>query len=165
MAQARTEINEGDASFDKLPLFFEARKESNLRTAAEIEMEDCNFSMAFICPGQCARAWSHCPKIIALDWTHGTSAFNGVMLDATALDGDSKSFQSRWFAQSQCNQSWRFFVRHLADALDINDTPLTVISDRCKGIDNGVSEFLKELPIHTARFTSGRTLCNLENGR
>ena len=38
--------------------------------------------------------------------------------------------------------SWRFFVQRLADALNIRDTTLTVISDRCKGIDNAVSEFL-----------------------
>ena len=100
--------------------------------------------MAFLCPGPCARAWSHCPNIIALDGTHGTSAFNGVVLVVgTAMDGAGQIFPiALGFAPSECNQSWRFFVRHLADALDIHDAPLTVISDRCKGIDNCVSEFL-----------------------
>ena len=46
------------------------------------------------------------------------------------------------FAPSESNGSWRFFVQRLADAQGIHDTPLTVISDRCKGLDNGVSEFL-----------------------
>ena len=43
MAQARTEINEEEASFDKLPGFFEALKEATPGTVAEIEMEYGNF--------------------------------------------------------------------------------------------------------------------------
>ena len=42
-AQARTEINEEEASFDKLPGFFEALKEANPGTVAEIEMEYGHF--------------------------------------------------------------------------------------------------------------------------
>ena len=99
--------------------------------------------MAFISPGPCARAWSNCPKIIALDGTFGTSRYKGVVLVATALDGAGQIFPvAIGFAPSESNESWRFFVQRLADALDIRDTPVTVISDRCKGLDNGVSEFL-----------------------
>ena len=62
---------------------------------------------------------------------------------ATALDGAGQIFPiALVFASSETSDSWRFFVQHLANALDIRDTPLTVISDRCKGIDNAVTEFL-----------------------
>ena len=91
-----------------------------------------------LCP-----AWSHCPKIIALDGTHGTSSYKGVVLVATAMDGAGKIFPiAIGFAPSETNVSWHFFVGLLADSLNIHDTPLTVISDRCKGIDNAVSELL-----------------------
>ena len=100
--------------------------------------------MAFPCPGPCARAWSHCPKIIALDRTPGKSAYKGVVLVATAMDGAGQIFPiALGFAPSETNVSWRFFVQRLADALNIRETPLTIISDRCKGIDNGVSKFLQ----------------------
>ena len=115
--------------------------------------------MAFLCPGPCARAWSHCPRIIALDGTHGTSAFQGVVLLATAMDGAGQIFPlAIGFAPSECNESWRFFVRNLADALNIRDTPLTVISDRCKGIDNGVSEFLPRAAHSYCAFHIGQNM-------
>ena len=75
-----------EASFDMLPGLFEALKKQNPGTVTEIVMSEGRFKMAFLCPGPCARAWSHCPRIIALDGTHWTSAFKGVVLLATAMD-------------------------------------------------------------------------------
>ena len=143
VAKARKMHDDEDASFDKLPGLFQALREQNPGTVAEIVTERDRFVMAFLCPGPCAQAWRHCPKIIALDGTHGKSAFKGVLLVATALDGAGQIFPiAIGFAPSETNVSWSFFVQHLADALNIRETPLTIISDRCKGIDNGVSEFL-----------------------
>ena len=143
LAKARMDRDDNEASFDMLPGLFEALKDQNPGTVAEIAMEEGRFVMAFLCPGPCARAWTHCPKIIALDGGHGTSAYKGVVLMATAMDGAGQIFPiALGFAPSETNDSWRYFVRHLADALGIHDTPLTVISDRCKGIDNGVAEYL-----------------------
>ena len=144
IAKSRMEINKEDASFDKLQGFFQALKEANPGTVAEIETVDSHFSMAFLCPGPCARAWTHCPKITALDGTHWTSPFNGVVVVATAMDGEGQFFPIAFgFSQYECNQSWLFFVQHLANAPNIHDTPPTMISDPCKGIDSGVSEFLQ----------------------
>ena len=143
VAKARKDQEEEDASFDKIPGLFQALKDQNPGTVAEILTEDGRFKMAFLCPGPCARAWSHCPKIIALDGTHGTSSHRGVVLVATAMDGAGQIFPiAIGFAPSETNVSWHFFVGLLADSLNIHDTPLTVISDRCKGIDNAVSELL-----------------------
>ena len=62
---------------------------------------------------------------------------------ATPLDGDGQTFPiALGFAPSESNESRRFFVQHLADAMGIHETPIAVIWDRCKGIDNGVSDFL-----------------------
>ena len=143
MSEAKKDNDDEDACFEKLPRLFEALKRQNPGTVAEIDMEEGRLSMAFLCPGPCARAWSHCPKIIALDGTHGSSMYQGVILIATAMDGAGQIFPIAFcFAPSETNKSWRFFIRLLADALHIRDTPLAVISDRCKGIDNAVSAFL-----------------------
>ena len=143
VSKARRLHEEEEGSFDKLPGLFQALMEQNPGTVADIKSEDGRLVMAFLCSGPCARAWSHCPKMIALDGTHGISAYKGVVLLATAMDGVGQIFPiALGFAPSESNESWRFFVRHLAEALNIQDTPVTVISDRCKGIDNGVSEFL-----------------------
>ena len=143
VANARKIIDDDEASFDKLPGLFEALREQNEGTVTDIAMEEGRLTMAFLCPGPCARAWSHCPKFIALDGAHGSSLYKGVLLVATALDGAGQIFPiAVGFAQSETNDSWRFFVRNLADTLNIRETPLTVISDRCKGIDNAVSDLL-----------------------
>ena len=141
--KARADRDAEEASFDKLPGLFQALADENPGTVTDIVMEEGRLKMAFLCPGPCVRAWSNCPKIIALDGTHGSSAFGGVVLVATALDGAGQIFPiAIGFVPSETNVAWRFFVRHLADALGIHNTPLAVISDRCKGIDKGVSEFL-----------------------
>ena len=143
VAEARKDKDEKDASFDKLPGLFQVLKEQNPGTVAEIETEEGRLKMAFLCPGPCARAWTHCTKLIALDGTFGTSMYNGVVLIASALDGAGQIFPIAFaFAPSESTESWRFFVQHLADALNIRETPLTVISDRCKGIDAAVAEVL-----------------------
>ena len=143
MSKARKERDDEDAAFNKLPGLFRALSEQNPGTVADIVMEKGRLKMAFLCPGPCVQAWAHCPKIIALDGTHGSSAYQGIVLVATALDGAGQIFPiAIGFAPSETNESWRFFVEHLANALGIHDTPLTVISDRCKGLNNGVADFL-----------------------
>ena len=63
-------------------------------------------------------------KIMALDGTHGSSLYQGVILVATAMDGAGQIFTLAFcFAPSETNNSWRFFVRNIADALHIRDTP------------------------------------------
>ena len=143
VTKAKEEQDAEEVSIEKLPGMFQALAEQNPGTVSDIVVEDGRLKMAFLCPGPCARAWTHCPRIIALDGTHGSSACKGVVLVATALDGAGQIFPiALGFAPSETNVAWRFFVEHLADALNIRDTPLTVISDRCKGIDKGVTEFL-----------------------
>ena len=86
VAKAKRDHEDEEASFDKLPGLFQALREQNPGTVAEIVMEDGRFKMAFLCPGPCARAWSHCPKIVALDGTHGKSAHKGVVLVPMAME-------------------------------------------------------------------------------
>ena len=70
VAQAKKDHEDEEASFDKLIGLFQALREQNPGTVAEIAMDDGRFEKAFLCPGSCARAWSHCPKLIAVDGTH-----------------------------------------------------------------------------------------------
>ena len=143
VARAKKDHEDEEASFDKLIGLFQALREQNPGTVAEIAMDDGRFEKAFLCPGSCARAWSHCPKLIAVDGTHGKSAYKGVVLVATAMDGAGQIFPVAFgFVSSESNDSCRFFVEHLADALNIGDSLMTVLSDRCKGIDNAVTELL-----------------------
>ena len=63
MYNARSEKEDEDAAFDKLPGFFRALQAMNERTVAEIAVDDGRFSMAFMCPGPLAEAFTHCPKL------------------------------------------------------------------------------------------------------
>ena len=95
LSSAHVQKEHEDASFDKLPGLLMALAEANPGTATDIVVDrDGRFSMAFICPGPCARAWSHCPKMIALDAAHGTSSYKGVVMVATAIDGAGRIFLS-----------------------------------------------------------------------
>ena len=171
MSEARKDNDDEDACFKKLPGLFEDLKEQNPGTVAEIAMDEGRLSMAFLCPGPCARAWSHCPKIMALDGTHGSSLYQGVILVATAMDGAGQIFPLAFcFAPSETNNSWRFLVRNLADALHIRDTPLTVISDRRKGIDNIVAAFIPRAAhaycafhVHQNMMSFGKAAADLVN--
>ena len=124
MKKARKDKDAEEASIDKLPGVFQALVEQNPGTVTDIVIEQGRLKMAVLYPGPCAQAWTHCPRIIALDGTHGTSASKGVVLVATALDGAGQIFHiALGFAPSESNESWRFFVQHLAAALGIHDAP------------------------------------------
>mgnify|MGYP004569426529 CR=1 FL=1 len=123
VSKARKERSREDALFGKLPPFFDALKAANPGTIAEVAFGNGRFSMAFLCPGPCARAWRFCLNVIVLDAAHGTSKYNGIVLSATALDSAGQIFPiAIGFASNESVQSWRFFIGHIADALGIRDT-------------------------------------------
>ena len=59
VSRARREMCVEEAAFNKLRGLFDALKEANPGTVAEIACEEGRFSMAFLCPGPCSRARSH----------------------------------------------------------------------------------------------------------
>ena len=144
LSSAHVQKEHEDASFDKLPGLLRELAERNPGTVADFTVNgDGRFAMAFVCPGPCARAWAHCPRMVALDAAHGTSSYKGVVMVATAIDGAGQIFPVAFgVAPSETVDSWRFFVSHLAHALNVRDVQLTVISDRCRGIDTAVAEFM-----------------------
>ena len=109
LCAARKQNEIEDASFDLLPDTFRRLTEQNPGTVSEVVVERGRFSMAFICPGPCAEAWSHCPKLLALDAAHGKSSFKGVVMLASALDGAGHIFPvSFGFAPSEKTETWMF---------------------------------------------------------
>ena len=87
LSSARKMNEAEDACFEKLPGLFRVLAERNPGTVADVVCDEGRFSMAFLCPGPCARAWQFCPRLIALDAAHGTSSYKGVIMVATGLDG------------------------------------------------------------------------------
>ena len=91
------------------------------------------------------------------------SAYKGLVLLPMAMDGAGRiSLFAFGCAPSETNESWRFFVEHLGETVNIRDRPPTNLSDWCKGIDKGGSEFLPTLPTRTTFSKSARTLRGME---
>ena len=95
LSSARKMNDVEDARFEQLPGLFRVLAERNPGTVADVVCDEGRFSMAFLCPGPCARAWQFCPRLIALDAAHGTSSYKGVIMVATALDGADQIFPLR----------------------------------------------------------------------
>ena len=82
---------------------------------------------------------SHCPRCVP--WK---AKYGGVLLVLTVLDGDGRVFPGvLGVAESENGDTWSWFIQQVRVALNIGDGHgVVVLSDREKGIDKAVSDFL-----------------------
>ncbi|TXG62753.1 hypothetical protein EZV62_009747 [Acer yangbiense] len=86
-----------------------------------------------------------CRPLIGVDGCHLTGQFGGVLLSATALDGDSGIVPiALCICESETTESWTWFLRLLRESLEWEEgRPICFISDRQKG---GLAAISKEWP-------------------
>ncbi|KAI3887238.1 hypothetical protein MKX03_023448 [Papaver bracteatum] len=78
--------------------------------------------------------------ILGLDGCHLTGKYGGVLLAITSLDGNNGLFPiAIYICQSECKESWIDFLSIMAEELRQHPMALTFISDRQKGLIEGVS--------------------------
>ncbi|KAI3845368.1 hypothetical protein MKX03_001742 [Papaver bracteatum] len=78
--------------------------------------------------------------ILGLDGCHLTGKYGGTLLVITSLDGNNGLFPiDIYLCQSECKESWIDFMSIVAEELKQHLRTLTFISDRQKGLIEGVS--------------------------
>ncbi|KAK0570407.1 hypothetical protein LWI29_000718 [Acer saccharum] len=81
--------------------------------------------------------------VVSIDATHLTGSVKGVLLIASAKDGDSKIYPLAFgFAPSECKGSWTWFLSELKKGIG-SPQDLVIVSDRHRGI---ISEMKKVFP-------------------
>ncbi|KAK0590058.1 hypothetical protein LWI29_022236 [Acer saccharum] len=78
--------------------------------------------------------------VVSIDATHLTGSVKGVLLIASAKDGDSKIYPLAFgFAASKCKGSWTWFLSELKKGIG-SPQDLVIVSDRHRGIISAMNE-------------------------
>ena len=131
-------------TFGMVRSFLEAFVEMNPGSTTSWKADGDEFQRAFLCPALCKNAFNHSTRVIALDACHVKARYGGVILVLTVLDGDGRVFPAvLGLAESENAETWSWFLQQVCVALEIgNGNGIVVLSDREKGIENAVAEFL-----------------------
>ncbi|TXG69750.1 hypothetical protein EZV62_004685 [Acer yangbiense] len=100
-----------------------------------------------------------CRPLIGVDVCHLTGQFGGVLLSATALDGDSGVVPiALCICESETTESWTWFLRLLRESLEWEEgRPICFINDRQKG---GLAALGKEWPKASNRYCFRHIIAN-----
>ncbi|KAL0217138.1 hypothetical protein RCL1_007621 [Eukaryota sp. TZLM3-RCL] len=134
-------------NFLMLPQYLKSLKEKDRGCHVKLELEEtCRFKRVFIANGGSIQGVTYCKPIVALDGTHLHSSGCGVLLTATMFDGKDQLFPVAFAVVAVENQdNWSWFLNEFKQALEGSNLPLlTFISDRQKGLINGVKEIFRE---------------------
>jgi hypothetical protein len=102
------------------------------------------FSSLFVAPAFSRNAWVHLRPFIAIDASHTKTAYNYVLLLATAIDSNNETINLAWgIAPKENMEQWGWFLDNLACALgNLNKRGTVIMSDRQKGLNRAVEEHL-----------------------
>ncbi|XP_056842887.1 uncharacterized protein LOC130495502 [Raphanus sativus] len=131
-----------EKSFEKIPKYLHMLKEANPGTHTFYETDvDGRFRFLFVSFGQSVRGFhTAMRKVLVVDGTFLKSKYKGVLLVATALDGNSNLYPIAFaVVDSENDRSWDWFMREL-QVVVADDRSLAFVSDRnsslCKAIEN-----------------------------
>ncbi|XP_059652874.1 uncharacterized protein LOC132299969 [Cornus florida] len=136
-------------AYTLLPAYANEIDKTNPGSLAKIKRFRANlfvnpvFSRIFICFEALATGLKKgCRPFIGLDGCHLKGPYGGVLLAATALDGNNGLFPVAYgVVESEGRESWGFFLTHLQTMIgkDFEDNPWTFMSDQQKGLDSAIS--------------------------
>ncbi|XP_022565025.1 uncharacterized protein LOC111209416 [Brassica napus] len=119
-------------SYGKIPKYLHMLREANPGTHSSYKTDvDGRFRYLFIAFGQSIRGFNTVMRrVIVVDGTFLKSKFKGVLLVATAIDGNSNLYPIAFgIVDSENEQSWEWFMRQLKVVV-ADDNGLAFISDR-----------------------------------
>ncbi|KAL0246154.1 hypothetical protein GEMRC1_007368 [Eukaryota sp. GEM-RC1] len=125
-----------DASYAVLPMYLENLKKSMPGSVTELIADNSTFKMCFVALAASIEGWNFCKKVICVDGTYIRTQYLGVVLIATALDGNQHTFPLAYaVVENETIDSWSWFLTQLASVLHLEDCEaVTIISDRQKGL-------------------------------
>ncbi|XP_018453871.2 uncharacterized protein LOC108825020 [Raphanus sativus] len=131
-----------EQSFGKILKYLHMLREANPGTETFYETDvDGKFRFLFLSFGQSVRGFhTAMRKVLVVDGTFLKSKYKGVLLVATALDGNSNLYPIAFaVVDSENDRSWDWFMRKLKVVV-ADERSLAFVSDRngslCKAIEN-----------------------------
>ncbi|MQM07142.1 hypothetical protein Taro_039979 [Colocasia esculenta] len=130
-------------SYDMLRWYSERVMETNPGSIIDmvVDEETHRFKSYFPCFAACAYGYEvGCRPLIFLDGSHITDKMQGVILAASALNGNDELFTIAFaIADSETYENWKWFLNNLKKAL-LSGRRTMFISDRAKGLKEAVPE-------------------------
>ncbi|XP_048634131.1 uncharacterized protein LOC106348916 [Brassica napus] len=136
-----------EESYGKIPKYLHMLREANPGTHSSYKTDvDGRFRYLFIAFGQSIRGFNTVMRrVIVVDGTFLKSKFKGVLLVATAIDGNSNLYPIAFgIVDSENEQSWEWFMRELKVVV-ADDNGLAFISDRQVSIGKALEKVGKGL--------------------
>ena len=131
-----------DESYAKIPKYLHMIKEANPGTHTHYETKkDGRFMYLFMSFGQSVRGFhSHMRRVIVVDGTFLKNKYKGVLLVATAVDGNSNLYPIAFgVADSENEESWEWFFRQLSVVIP-DSKDLAFVSDRHASIAKAIRD-------------------------
>ncbi|XP_056851536.1 uncharacterized protein LOC108807847 [Raphanus sativus] len=129
-----------DHSYAKIPKYLHMIKEANHGTHTDYETdEQGRFKYLFLSFGQSVRGFYNAMRrVIVVDGTFLKNKYRGVLLVATAVDGNSNLYPIGFgVVDSENEDSWEWFLRQLKVVIP-DSKDLAFISDRNASIAKGI---------------------------
>ena len=146
LTQARQSLAKDAEEYGKLRPLFAQLTHTDERTVTDVLLDGDSLKRSFLCLGMCVSAFGHSLKVLGVDGCHLKTQNGGVVLVATAIDGNGNIFPvAVGTAEQECVAAWTWFLQRVRTALQIgNGDGVVVLSDMEKGIDNAVASQLPQ---------------------
>ncbi|KAK8697382.1 hypothetical protein V6N13_113533 [Hibiscus sabdariffa] len=118
-------------------------RQTNRGTTTICYLNECLFQRMYVCMQACKDGFkAGCRPIISLDGCHLKGYYGGHILAAVGIDADDCIYPIAYACvESECGQSWAWFLDILKDDLDIfNSYHISFMSDRQKGLVDAIAE-------------------------
>ncbi|GMJ11148.1 MUSTANG 7 [Hibiscus trionum] len=132
-------------AYSQLPSLCDRIMETNPGSLATFTTkEDSSFHRLFISFHASLSGFVEgCRPLLFLDSIPLKSKYQGMLLTATAADGDDSVFPVAFaVVDAETNDNWHWFLLQLKPAVS-KSSPLTFIADRQKGLQESISEIFK----------------------
>ncbi|KAL5543618.1 hypothetical protein UlMin_007402 [Ulmus minor] len=129
-----------EQSFHVLPSYFHMLEKLNPGTVTRIEVDgESRFKYLFLAFGVAIRGFRYMRKVVGIDGTFLKGQYRGVLLVATAQDGNGQCYPLAWgIVDSENEDAWSWFLTQLKEIIGDTDE-LALISDRAPSIKKAIS--------------------------
>ncbi|PKA56498.1 hypothetical protein AXF42_Ash015271 [Apostasia shenzhenica] len=135
-------FGEVEDSYQQLPIFYKELLQTytGSHIILDYSLEDFTFQRFFLSFKACVEGFiKGCRPLIGLNACHLKGKYLGMLISATALDGNRQLYPIAYaVVEGENKGSWQWFVSHLKHALGNIGENVAFISDMEKGIDDAV---------------------------
>lgn len=128
-------------SFDALRWYVDVVQSTNPNSILQLDVSnDGRFERFFSSFHACALGFNAgCRPLLFLDGTFLKDKYKGILLSATAINGENEIFPLAYAICNAENESnWEWFLSRLKQVV-LENRKLTFISDRCKGLIEAIA--------------------------